>query len=31
MSAGQKREALDELRQIKIETAKFFSSARGWT
>ena len=29
MSAGQKREALDELRQIKIETAKFFSSARG--
>lgn len=27
MTAGQKREALDEIRQIKIETAKMFSSA----
>jgi len=29
MSAGDKREALDEIRQIKIERAKMFSSARG--
>ena len=27
MTAGQKREALDEIRQVKIETAKMFSSA----
>ena len=29
MSAGEKRKALDEIKQIKIETAKYFSSVRG--
>jgi uncharacterized membrane protein YgcG len=28
MSAGEKRKGLDEIKQIKIETAKYFSSAR---
>ena len=29
MSAGEKRKELDELKQLKIETAKYFSSVRG--
>jgi hypothetical protein len=29
MTAGEKREQLDKIKQIKIETAKYFSTARG--
>jgi hypothetical protein len=29
MSAGEKRKELDEIKQLKIETAKYFSSVRG--
>jgi hypothetical protein len=29
MTAGEKRKELDEIKQLKIETAKYFSSVRG--